>query len=290
MKRNNSTIIVALIITILIGLGVSWAGSDNGARLEAIPVFMLCGILAFAINWLVFIPSSIAKTEHYYDLTGSLTYLTVIGVALYFAPILDQRSKIVAAMVAIWALRLGTFLFLRIRKDGRDDRFDEIKISPLRFLFAWTVQGLWVLFTAACALAIITSNTKLPIGVLGFIGIGVWVFGFLIEVVADAQKRAFKRNPENAGKFIDIGLWSWSRHPNYFGEIVLWCGVAILAIPILTGWQWVTLISPVFVFLLLTRLSGIPTLTEKAQARWGDDPAYKKYLASTSLLIPMPPR
>jgi len=288
MKRDKNTLIAALFITVLAGLGVSLAGSDNGARVGVIPVFALCGLLAYLINWLAFIPANIAKTEHYYDLTGSVTYLSVIAVAVYFTPKLDQRSIIVAAMVVIWALRLGTFLFLRIRKDGRDDRFDEIKVKPLRFLFAWTMQGLWVLFTVACALAIITSNSKSTIGLLGTIGIVVWIFGFLIEVIADAQKRTFRANKENSGKFINTGLWSWSRHPNYFGE--LWCGVAILALEVLEGWQWITLISPLFVFLLLTRLSGIPTLTEKANKRWGGDAAYQEYLANTSLLVPLPPR
>ena len=219
-ERSRSSTLIALVVTVLLGAAVSWAGSDNGALVGAIPVFALCGLLAFAINWLVFIPSSLAKTEHFYDLTGSITYLTVIGVALLFTQGLDSRSKLVAFMVAIWALRLGAFLFFRIRNDGKDDRFDEIKVKPLRFLFAWTVQGLWVLFTAACALAIITSNVKTPIGVLGVVGIVIWLLGFSIEVLADAQKRAFRRKPENDGKFIDVGLWSWSRHPNYFGEIV----------------------------------------------------------------------
>jgi len=118
----------------------------------------------------------------------------------------------------------------------------------------------------------------------------MWVVGFLIEVTADRQKRVFKRDTANAGKFINVGLWSWSRHPNYFGEILLWTGMAVLAIPVLSGGQWVTLISPVFVYLLLTRLSGIPTLTEKAQKKWGDDADYQAYLARTSLLIPLPPK
>lgn len=289
-ERSSGSIGIALVVTVLIGALVSWAGSDNSAYVGAVPVFALCGFLAFSINWLVFIPSSLAKTEHFYDLTGSITYLTVISVALFFTPGLDTRSKLVALMVAVWALRLGTFLFLRIRHDGKDDRFDQIKVKPLRFFFAWTVQGLWVLFTAACALAIITSNVKTPIGIFGVVGIAIWLFGFSIEVVADAQKRAFRRKPENDGKFINVGLWSWSRHPNYFGEIVLWAGVAIIALPVLSGWQWMTLISPLFVFLLLTRLSGIPMLKKKAQARWGDDPAYQAYLKNTSELVPWPPR
>lgn len=290
MERKKSTLIVGSLIAILIGAGVAIAGGSSGSKIGGISVFVVCGVLAYAINWLVFIPSSIAKTEHFYDLTGSITYLTVIAVAVIFTDNLDVRAQLAACMVAVWAARLGSFLFIRIRQDGQDDRFDNIKINPIHFFFAWTLQGLWVLLTAACALAIITGGKNVPIGVIGSIGIVMWLVGFLIEVIADGQKRAFKRNPDNAGKFINVGLWSYSRHPNYFGEILLWAGMAVLAIPILSGAQWVTLISPVFVFLLLTRLSGIPTLTEKAKRKWGDNVDYQAYVAKTSLLIPMPPK
>jgi len=290
MQRKKSTLIIGPIVAVLIGTAVAIAGGDSGSQIGGISVFLLCGIIAFAVNWLAYIPANIYKTEHYYDITGSISYLSVIATAVVFTSNLDVRAQLAACMVVVWALRLGSFLFLRIRQDGQDDRFDEIKINPLRFFFAWTLQGLWVLLTAACALAIITGGKSVPIGVVGTIGIVMWVVGFLIEVTADRQKRVFKRDTTNAGKFINVGLWSWSRHPNYFGEILLWTGMAVLAIPVLSGGQWVTLISPVFVYLLLTRLSGIPTLTEKAQKKWGDDADYQAYLARTSLLIPLPPK
>ncbi len=289
MQRSNTSIIVTILVCVLIAGGVCLAGGSQGARIGPIPVFALCGLLAFLVNWLAFIPANQAKSERYYDLVGSLTYLSIIALAVMLASSLDTRSILAALMVVVWALRLGTFLFMRISKDGHDDRFDDIKVHPLRFLSAWTMQALWALLTAACALAIITSNNKVPLEWLGKIGIAIWLLGFLIEVIADAQKRAFKRNPKNKGRFISSGLWSWSRHPNYFGEIVLWCGMAIMAMPILSGWQWVTLISPIFVFLLLTRVSGIPLLAAKAQQRWGHDLEFQRYLSSTSTLIPRPP-
>ncbi len=121
-------------------------------------------------------------------------------------------------------------------------------------------------------------------------GIVVWVAGFAIEVIADQQKSTFKRNPANAGRYITTGLWAWSRHPNYFGEITLWTGIAIIALPILEGWRWVTLISPVFVFLLLTRVSGIPMLEARGKKRWGDEEAYQAYTRNTPVLVPRPPR
>ncbi len=282
--------LLIFLIVVLIGAGVGWAGGQNGTLFHGYWLFALCALLAFVINWLVFIPSSMAQTEKFYDLTGSITYLSVIGLAIYGVGELDTRSQLVAVMVVVWALRLGLFLFTRILQDGHDSRFDEIKVNPLRFLNAWTLQGLWVLLTAACALVIITSANKQPMELLGWLGGIVWLFGFVFETVADAQKRKFRKQASNRGRFISEGLWSWSQHPNYFGEITLWFGVALMALPILQGWQWVCLISPIFVYLLLTKVSGIPLLKQKGAQKWGADPQYQAYLRNTSLLFPRPPK
>jgi steroid 5-alpha reductase family enzyme len=275
---------------LVLGALVSLAGSQGSVQFSSIPVFALCGALAFAVNWLAFIPANASRTEKYYDLTGSITYLTVILTALLLSGSADPRALIAAAMVSVWTLRLGIFLFRRIRREGKDGRFDEIKTDPMRFLMAWTLQGLWVLLTAAAALAIITTDSPSALGWVAFLGIAVWVTGFTIEVVADRQKSRFREDPANDGRFIDSGLWAWSRHPNYFGEITLWTGMAIMATPILSGWRWVVLISPVFVTLLLTRISGIPMLEARADKRWGHDEAYRRYKSSTPALVPRPPR
>lgn len=288
-ERKNGQIIIAVVVAIAIGAAVSWAGSDGGDRVGTVPLFALCGALAFAINWLAFVPSALAGTERYYDLTGGITYVTTTAVAVLLAGELDLRATLVAAMVMIWSLRLATFLFMRISRDGGDSRFDDIKTHPLRFFMAWTLQGLWVLLTAAAALAVITGGTRVPLGVVGIVGMAIWALGILIEVIADRQKSRFKSDPGNKGKFIDVGLWAWSRHPNYFGEIVLWTGVAIVALPVLHGWQWVTMISPVFVAFLLIKVSGIPLLERKADERWGGQDDYEAYKRRTPVLIPKPP-
>lgn len=276
-------------VIILIGSLVALAGSQGGATLGGIPVFAIAAALAFLIQWLAFIPAYLLQTEKFYDLTGSLTYLIITGVALggtrYTVP-LDGRAILAATLVSVWAIRLGTFLFSRIRKAGKDDRFDEIKPNFFRFLNAWTMQGLWITFTAAAALAVITSSTRKSLDFFAIFGALVWVVGFAIEVTADAQKSRFNADPANKGKFIRTGLWSRSRHPNYFGEIVLWIGVAILAIPVLQGWQWVTMISPLFVTLLLTRVSGVPLLEQKADKKWGGQAEYEEYKKNTPVLIP----
>lgn len=282
--------LITLLVILILGLGVSYAGSDGGSVFVGVPVFLICGVLAFVVNWMAFIPANMAKTEKYYDLIGSTTYLSIVATAVVLTPELSVRGQLAAMMVAVWALRLGSFLFKRISQDGHDDRFDDIKINPSRFFIAWSIQALWALLTAACALAIITSGEQKPIELIGYIGLFVWGIGFLLEIIADSQKRAFKRNINNKGRFIDVGLWAWSRHPNYFGEMMLWTGMAIFAIPVLNGLQWVTLISPVFVILLLTKVSGIPLLAKKGLERWGNEPEYQAYLENTSILVPMPPK
>ena len=202
---------------------------------------------------------------------------------------MDLRARLIAVAVVIWATRLATFLFRRITKDGKDGRFDDIKGRPMRFFMAWTLQGLWVLLTAAAALAVITGGNKVPLGIVGYVGLAIWVFGFGIEVIADRQKSKWREKEENKGDFIDVGLWAWSRHPNYFGEIVLWTGIAIAAIPVLEGWQYVTLISPFFVAFLLIKVSGIPMLEERADEKWGGQDDYEQYKKNTPVLIPKPP-
>jgi steroid 5-alpha reductase family enzyme len=290
MTATSRRFLIGIAAGVALGAVVVFAGSDGSSTVGSISVFAICGIVAYLINWVAFVPANAAKTEHYYDLTGSATYVTVVAVALLLSDDLDARALIVGAMVAVWALRLGSFLFRRVRRVGRDERFDRIKADALRFFMAWTLQGLWVLLTMACALAIITGSERRSIGWVAIAGIVVWVTGFAIEVLADQEKSAFRRDPANQGRFITSGLWAWSRHPNYFGEITLWTGIAIMALPVLSGWRWVTLISPVFVFLLITRVSGIPMLQARAEKRWGDDEDYQKYVRNTPVLIPRPPR
>lgn len=289
MENTNQRSFIGIIIAILIGAGLALAGSQGGYKLGGFPLFALGVVAAFAFQWIAFIPAYLCQTEKFYDLTGSITYITVVVLAVILSPTVDGRSLLLLGMVIIWALRLGTFLFTRIRAAGEDRRFREIKVSFGRFLLAWTLQGLWVVFSLSAALAAITSTKRVELGAFALVGFLVWLFGFAFEVIADRQKSLFKANPENADKFINTGLWSWSRHPNYFGEIVLWIGVLIVALPILSGWQWVGLISPIFITILLTRISGVPMLEERADKKWGEQKDYETYKVNTPVLIPQPP-
>ncbi|MGD8850613.1 MAG: DUF1295 domain-containing protein [Anaerolineales bacterium] len=290
MKESDRNALIALPIVILIGIGIAIAGSQGGASVAGVPLFALAVGLAFLFQWIAFIPSFLLQTEKYYDLTGSITYITVTIVTVLLSPFKDGRSLLLMALIIIWAGRLGTFLFRRIQKSGKDERFDEIKTSFLRLLNTWTLQGLWVTFTASAALAAITTTAHRDLGWFALVGALIWIIGFAIEVVADAQKSRFKADPNNEGDFISSGLWAWSRHPNYFGEIMLWIGVALIAAPVLRGWQWVTMISPVFVTLLITQVSGVPMLEKRADETWGGQEDYEQYKKNTPVLIPRPPQ
>lgn len=283
---NSSKAIGFTFIALLLGAGIGWAGSQGSAAWGGLPLFAIAGIIIYLIHWLVFIPSYIFQTEHYFDLTGSITYLSSLVAVAVLHPNLDTRGLVLCLLIAFWAIRLGSFLFTRVKRAGSDSRFDLIKINFFRFLLTWTLSGTWVYVTMAAGLAAVSSAESVGLDVFFAAGLAFWLAGFFFEVIADTQKTRFRADPANEGKFITSGLWSISRHPNYFGEIVLWIGIAVIAFPALSGWQYITLISPVFVIFLLTRVSGINLLERAGKKRWGDDPAYRAYLDSTPSLVP----
>ena len=285
-KVTIPSIFISILLAGLVAIGID-QGSVN---ISGISLIYFCCAFIFLAQWLVFIPSYIFETEHYFDLTGSLTYVSVTLLAILFTVDISLRDILLALFVWIWAFRLGSFLFIRVKKAGSDGRFDLMKKDFWWFLMTWTIQGLWVFLTLAMALAAITSESKMAIDIFAVVGTLIWIFGFSIEVVADQQKTNFKDDPDNKDKFITVGLWSWSRHPNYFGEMVLWIGIAVIAFPVLIGWQLVALISPIFVIFLLTRISGITMLESRGYKKWKDDPAYIDYLERTSVLVPFPPK
>jgi len=282
--------ILGILISLAIGGLILLAGSQGSTQVNGLPLFFICGAIGFVMHWIIFLPSFAFQTEHYFDLTGSLSYISTVLAAIYLSPNLDTRDMIICAMIAILAARLGSFLFWRIKKDGQDKRFVVMKTQFFWFLMTWTLGGLWVLVTMAAGLAAMTSDASIPLGPMAYLGIALWVAGMLIEVVADSQKTQFRKVPENRDRFITTGLWAWSRHPNYFGEITLWLGLALVALPVLSGWQLATMISPIFVYVLLTKISGIPLLERMAKKKWGSEPEFISYTESTPALILRKPR
>jgi len=286
MTKEDKKALFAMPIALLIGIGfILSIGSTGGDGINATKVFYPIA-LAFGIQWIAFIPAYLLKTEKFYDLVGGASFICVAILCLLLAPELNLQSIVVFMMIVLWAGRLGIFLFIRIHRSGKDRRFDAIKQSFPRFLFAWTGQGLWITFTLAPATVIILSGGQRGFDLFFILGSFIWLFGYAFEVIADLQKYRFKSQPENEGQFIRSGLWSLSRHPNYFGEITLWSGVALIALPMLSGWQYFALSSPVFIFFLLNYVSGIPLLEKAADKRWGHLDAYKDYKRTTPVLLP----
>lgn len=239
-------------------------------------------------------------TEKFYDLSGSCTYLLLLASTMRLPPAAFDRSTVNSCLVATWALRLGTFLITRIMRDGKDKRFDKVRDKPLKFLVFWLIQALWIFLTA---LPVWVVNCKRgewsrqrgdgreaepPVGWRDRVGWAVWVVGFLLQVVADRQKSAFRANPANAERWIDEGLWHYSQHPNYFGEMTMWWGIFLSCSTALRGGEWASAASPLFVMFLLTQVSGVPLLRKANMRRWGSDPQFQQYLKTTSLLVPMP--
>ena len=285
------TTIVVTSVFVIVFLMVRAVG-NNSVILNGSSAVLYCAVACIGIQWVAWIPASIGKTERFYDLTGGLTYLTVVGFSLWAGSQSEPpslRELIVSLLVVIWSLRLSFFLYLRIHRTGKDGRFDQLKTSPIRFLVPWTLQGLWVFLTMIVVIVINSQADSAPaLGIWDGIGLSIWILGFGIETIADNQKKAFNTEPNNQGKWIDSGLWSYSRHPNYLGEILLWTGIAFFGISCFTGLERVAWISPIFIYLLLTKVSGTPILDKRALEKWGDDPEYQKYRDNTPALIPRP--
>ena len=255
------------------------------ALLTDLPLVKNLIFLIFLIQWISFVPAFIFQTEKFFDLFGSLTYLTAILYTLHVTGSTRLSDYIIVGCIAVWAIRLGSFLFLRIHKAGEDSRFRTIKPNFTRFLMTWTLQGMWVSMCLLCVLTALSSFTGVIMNNLFFVGLVIYVLGLVIEIVADQQKTVFRREPKNKDKFITTGLWSLSRHPNYLGEILLWSGIAIMSVSSLQGLQYLTLISPLFVYILLVYISGIRLLENQAEKKWGHLDSYKEYVKNTPSLF-----
>ena len=263
--------------------------SFNSIELSGVNLVGHLLVLIFVIQWIAYIPAFIFKTEKFYDLTGSLTYIAAISFALYStntSQSLDPGSLIIGAAIIVWAVRLGSFLFMRVHKDKKDGRFDTIKTSFSQFFMTWTLQGMWVFICSSAALVAIANPTGVPINIVFIIGLALFILGFVIEIIADNQKSAFRSIPENKDVFINEGLWARSRHPNYFGEITLWTGITVMGISTFEGMNYLALFSPIFSYLLLNYVSGVRMLEYRGHKKWGHLDAYKVYKESTPKLIP----
>ena len=279
-----------IILTILIPSSLSLLISDNSISISGYHVLLYCVMISFTIHLIIFIPSAIMKNEKFYDFTGMIAYLSIIIFALQQKYIqihsIDLYSLVLSLLISIWTLRLGIFLFYRVLKVGEDIRFKDVKNNALKFFVWFSISSLWVSLTTMAAMNVITSKNYNQNLTFLYVGTIIWIIGFLFEIISDYQKIKFKNNTLNKNKFIDSGLWSISRHPNYFGEIILWIGIYIITLPSTSGLEYLGIISPLFVIILLNKVSGINLLESSADERWGSSKEYQKYKKITPKLIP----
>jgi steroid 5-alpha reductase family enzyme len=241
------------------------------------------------IQWACWIVAAKLQTEKFYDFAGAVTHAALVLYSLLesdsnAALSFTTRQKVLTGMVLTWCTRLGSFLLNRILRDGRDKRFDRVRDRPARFFIFWTFQAVWVYAIASPVYITNTTENDAPLSARDYCGWAMWIAGFAIQVIADAQKRAHRA--ARPGQFIRSGLWRYSQHPNYFGEMLMWSGIFLSSSSVLRGAEWLSVSSPLVTYYLLTRVSGIPMLRRIARKRWGEDPAWRKYLAETSLLVP----
>lgn len=246
-------------------------------------------LLSVAFNLALFVPAYIFKTDKLTDISYALTFIALVAILVLTSP-LSLHGIMLTVVIILWAIRLGGFLLIRIAKTGKDQRFDGRRENFFSFASFWLLQGVsvWVILLPAI-LFFENAQEQASLPLLAVIGAVVTLIGLSIETIADAQKFAFKNNPANKNSWIATGIWKYSRHPNYFGEILVWIGVYLIVLPSLTvSSALFALLSPLYITSLLLFVSGIPLLEKSADERWGKDPKYQEYKEVTSVLIPLP--
>lgn len=230
------------------------------------------------------------QTDKVTDFSYGLSFIALLFYLLSQRSFSDLFVIVLSAMVLIWAIRLISYLFTRILKIGKDDRFDEMRSKPLKFASFWILQGISVWVIMLPVIFFMTSYSEIGSRNITFmiIGLIVWLLGISIETISDMQKFKFKNDPANKGRWVNIGLWKCSRHPNYFGEILCWWGVFVYVIPFLEGFGYLTIVGPIYITLLLLFVSGVPLIEKKYDERYKDNKEYQKYKRETNLLIPWP--
>lgn len=243
-------------------------------------------IVSLVVNMLLFIPAYLLQTDKFTDIGYALTFIFV-GLYPFVIGDVSLVYSLAYIVVLLWAIRLGGYLLYRILNMKKDTRFNEMRQKFLSFLGFWALQAVTVFVVSIGFTRLASIDNEFVI----YSGIGLFIalIGLVIESLADIQKFKFKSDPINKGKWTDVGMWKYARHPNYFGEILVWWGLAIYASFYLENWIFVlSLISPVFITFMLLFVSGIPLLRKRWNKKWGNDADYKKYIEQTRLLVPLP--
>jgi steroid 5-alpha reductase family enzyme len=245
--------------------------------------------IAFGVNAAFFLIAALRKTDVVTDLSYSLSF-AVLALALPFTGARTTVQLVASLLVLVWAARLGLYLFRRILRMKVDHRFDQMRDEPLRFARFWLLQTLAVVVVMLPVSYLLGRPDAPGFGPWLIAGTALWLVGLAIETVADAQKSSFKERNSGPEPFITSGIWKYSRHPNYLGEILVWWALFLFAVPVLHGAAYAVVLGPLFITALLLFVSGIPLLERSADDKHGDNPAYREYKRRTSILVPLPPR
>ncbi|KAH6557210.1 hypothetical protein KP509_1Z128100 [Ceratopteris richardii] len=248
----------------------------------------ITAIVTVLYQFSFFVVAAACKFDKVTDFAGSTNFVILALLTGILHDTWYFRQIVLTALVTIWGLRLGLFLLLRILQWGEDRRFDDKRENLLKFAVFWAIQAVWV-WTTSLPVTVVNASERNPdIAATDVIGWILWLVGFVTEAVSDQQKLAFKNNAANKGKWCDVGLWRFTRHPNYFGEILLWWGIFLASVRVLVGGQWAVVAGPIFITSTLLFLSGIPLLEASADKRYGGLAEYRRYKKRTSPLLPLP--
>lgn len=247
--------------------------------------YLIAFLFVVLSNIAMFVPAYLKQTDKLTDISYGVSF-GLLGIFAYYRSEKTMLHTILLIAVLAWSFRIGAFLLYRIRRIGKDSRFDGMRDNFFKFLRFWVLQGVSV-FVVLISSLIAWRAEETSLTNISWAGLALFIAGLLTEATADIEKFRFNSNPTNAGKWIDMGLWRKSRHPNYLGEMSVWAGLFIFVLPSLDGWQaLIALTSPLYIISLISFVSGIPLLEKSADERWGKDKDYQNYKKEVPVLIP----
>ncbi|MEI5908482.1 DUF1295 domain-containing protein [Bacillus spongiae] len=258
--------------------------------LTSLLVALICVVIYMTLFWVV---AQLKKDLSIVDIAWGGGFVVIAIVLLFFTKEYTSRQMIVTSLVCIWGFRLSIYLYLRNKNTGEDYRYKNMRkrwieqgksVALTSYIRVYMSQGVAMLLLSFPIVAVNAWDTGSSLGLWDYIGVMVWTLGFLFEVVADKQLSNFKKDPRNKGKIITSGVWKYSRHPNYFGESVLWWGVFLIVSSVTFGWT--TIIAPVALTFLLVKVTGVPPLERKYMQK----PEFREYAKRTSMFIPWFPK
>lgn len=249
-------------------------------------ILIVFGVIFF-LQLIFFVYAVIQKTDKVTDPSYGLTFIVASITSMYLvSEYISMYKLLLLLLIVVWGLRLAIYLFVRILKTGKDERFDGIREKSLKFAGFWILQAISVFIILLPTTYVLLLEQSTYISTFSYIGFLVAISGIFIESIADMQKYIFKSQEENRGKWIQSGLWKYSRHPNYLGEILMWLGVFIYTLPYINDWAIFTVISPMYITYLLLFVTGIPTLEKRDMERYGNNEKYLEYVHNTGILLP----